>query len=284
MKTMSVLLVISLIVLIPEGDNLTRTTVAESPSVPEGMVLIPAGEFQMGSSDSEGDEDELPVHTVYLDAFYMDIYEVTVGQYREFVQATGYEPLGDWDSNLSPTDWHPVVGVSWYDAMAYATWAGKRLPTEAEWEKAARGGLEGKKYPWGDTPPDGTQCNFADMNVAQLEWANLDVDDGYAQAAPVGSYPPNEYGLYDMGGNVREWCLDAWNADFYANSPRQNPFVGESIENVVSNFEVIRTERVTRGGSWWTPPDFLRVAFRNENNPSGAYINDGFRCVMDTTR
>ena len=179
MKTISVLLVILLTILVFEGDNFTRTTVAQSSSVPEGMVLIPAGEFQMGSTDSEGDEDELPVHTVYLDAFYMDIYEVTVGQYREFVEATGYEPIGDWDSQLSPTDWHPVVGVNWYDAMAYATWAGKRLPTEAEWEKAARGGLAGKKYPWGDTPPDGTQCNLADTNIADLEWANLDVDDGY---------------------------------------------------------------------------------------------------------
>lgn len=283
MRTMPILLVIVLTVLILEGDNLLKTTVAQSSSVPEEMVLIPAGEFQMGSTDAEGDVNELPVHTVYLDAFYMDIYEVTIGQYREFVEATGYETSGDWDTHFSPTDWHPVVGVSWHDAMAYATWAGKRLPTEAEWEKAARGGLADKKYPWGDAPPDGTQCNLPDMNASQFEWAILDVDDGYAQSAPVGSYPPNGYGLYDMGGNVREWCLDAWDADFYANSPRQNPFAGESIEKVVSNFETITTERVTRGGSWWTPPDFLRVAFRNENPPWAVYINDGFRCVKDVT-
>ena len=268
-------------VLMPEGDNLTRTTVAQSPSVPEGMVLIPAGEFQMGSTDSEGDNDELPVHTVHLDAFYIDIFEVTVGQYKEFVEATGYLSSGAGFFNLAPTDWHPVVGVTWHDAMAYATWAGKRLPTEAEWEKAARGGLADKKYPWGNTPPDGTQCNFADMNAAQLEWANLNIDDDYAQAAPVGSYPPNGYGLYDMGGNVREWRLDAWDADFYENSPRQNPFAGGNLEDVVANFETITTERVTRGGSWWTPPDFLRVAFRNENSPLASYINDGFRCVKD---
>ncbi|MCY3553297.1 MAG: formylglycine-generating enzyme family protein [Candidatus Poribacteria bacterium] len=281
MKTVFTVLVMLLMVLMPEGDHLMRTTVAQSPSVPEGMVLIPAGEFQMGSTDSEGDSDELPVHTVYLDAFYMDIFEVTVGQYNEFVRATGYTPLGNQVLNLSPTDWHPVVGVNWYDAMAYATWAGKRLPTEAEWEKAARGGLAGKKYPWGATPPDGTQCNFADMLAGHLEWANLDVDDGYAHSAPVGNFPPNGYGLYDMGGNVREWCLDAWDADFYANSPRQNPFADGSLEDVLSNFKTITSARVTRGGSWWTPPDFLRVAFRNESSPSAAYINNGFRCVKD---
>ena len=281
MKTVSMVLVMLLMVLMLKGDNLVRTTVAQSPSVPEGMVLIPAGEFQMGSTDSQGDSDELPVHTVYLDAFYMDIFEVTIGQYKEFIRSTGHKPLANQVLNLSPTDWHPVVGVSWYDAMAYATWAGKRLPTEAEWEKAARGGLAGKKYPWGDAPPDGTQCNFADMLAAHLEWANLDADDGYAQSAPVGEYPPNGYGLYDMGGNVREWCLDAWDADFYANSSRQNPFAGGSLEDVVSNFKTVTTERVTRGGSWWTPPDFLRVAFRNESRPSAAYINNGFRCVKD---
>jgi len=121
------------------------------------MVLIPAGEFEMGSND--GRFDEKPVHTVYIDAFYIDTHEVTVGQYKQFIKETDYRPLPDWVSIYSPTDKHPVFGVSWHDAMAYCQWAGKRLPTEAEWEYAARGGLERKKYPWGDKEPDETLAN-----------------------------------------------------------------------------------------------------------------------------
>ena len=133
------------------------------------MVLIPAGEFQMGSNDSDADDDEKPVHTVYVDGFYMDKYEVTVGQYKQFIRATGHRALPDRVSDYSPTDKHPVVGVNWHDAMAYAQWAGKRLPTEAEWEKAARGGLVGKTYPWG---------NAIDSNKANYDYQCWQDDSG----------------------------------------------------------------------------------------------------------
>ncbi|MCZ6678648.1 MAG: SUMF1/EgtB/PvdO family nonheme iron enzyme, partial [Candidatus Poribacteria bacterium] len=163
------------------------------------MVWIPAGEFQMG--DNGGDDDERPVHTVYLSAFYMDKYEVTNTQFKQFIDAkprwrkdrirTEYhdgEYLLAWNGNTywSGKAGHPVVYVSWYAAMAYAQWSGKRLPTEAEWEKAARGGLVGVTYPWGNTI-DRTKANY-DYHVGDT--------------TPVGRYPANGYGLYDMVGNV----------------------------------------------------------------------------------
>ncbi len=184
-------------------------------TVLDGMVLIPAGEFQMGSLDADPEYTQHRVHTVYTDAFYMDVHEVTNAAYKVFVDANprwrkeclcqsycqGY--LTHWNGNDYPEglEDHPVVFVNWHAAMAYAVWMGKRLPTEAEWEKAARGGLEGHKYSWGDTEPNGTQCNFADKNLNE-KYSNMNADDGYQYTAPVGSYPPNGYGLYDMTGNV----------------------------------------------------------------------------------
>lgn len=123
----------------------------KKPDVPEGMVLIPAGEFEMGSNNYQ--TKERPIHKVYVDAFYMDIHEVTVGEYKAFVKATGHRPLRSVVATYSPTDNHPAVCLSWHDAMAYAKWVGKRLPTEAEWEKTARGGLKGKMYPWATMLP-----------------------------------------------------------------------------------------------------------------------------------
>lgn len=264
----------------------------ETFSIPEGMVLIPEGEFRMGS-DQGGEEhkDEQPIHTVYVDAFYMDIHEVTIGEYKKFVEETGHPDILDWVVDRSPTDQHPVIGISWYDAMEYARWVGKRLPTEAEWEYAARGGLSQEKYPWGNDEPDGTQCNYADKNVAGLvwnfdgeeqliTWADEDVDDGYTHNAPVGSYIPNGYGLYDMAGNVWEWCLDVYDPNFYTNSPRENPIAGATLEDTIVHFENISTARVFRGGSYASDAEGVRVAHRGGNLPLKRFNDLGFRCVL----
>ncbi len=265
-------------------------------SVLDGMVLIPAGEFQMGSPDADPEDYEHSVHTVYTDAFYMDVHEVTNAEYKVFVEANpewrkenvyqGYSEgyLTIWRDNNYPEGHaeHPVVFVSWYAAMAYAKWVGKRLPTEAEWEKAARGGLEGKQFPWGDTLPDGTQCNFADKNT-DFKWSNINADDGYQYTAPVGSYPANAYGLYDMAGNVWEWCLDAFHYPL-TNSSKSNPIGGaERIADVVENHREIRTERVLRGGGWGADARFLQVTYRTNYPPVNTENCSGFRCVKDAT-
>ena len=243
----------------------------------DDMVLIPAGDFQMGSNI--GDPDEKPVHTVYVDAFYMDIHEVTNAQYRLFVDAnpqwgkvripTDYhdgEYLKHWNGNNYPTgkEDRPVVYVSWYGAMAYAQWARKRLPTEAEWEKAARGGLVGRKYPWGNSIGP-SQANYGSH---------------VGDTTTVGSHPPNKYGLYDMAGNVWEWCLDAYEGDFYKNSPSRNPIAGEGvIRHITNNFTNVKTLRVLRGGSWNNNPRYLRVANRGRGDPAFSGNDDGFRCA-----
>ncbi len=270
------------------------------------MVLIPAGDFQMGSNDSEAEDYEKPVHTVYVDAFYMDKYEVTNAQFKAFVDANPQwqkdkipdkyhdgNYLGHWDDSTLKSFLgegnQPVVYVSWYAAMAYAQWAGKRLPTEAEWEKAARGGLVGQKYPWGNRPPDGTQCNFADIHLANLnfeglDWADESVDDGSALTAPIGRYPVNGYGLHDMAGNVWEWCLDEYDETFYRRSPRRNPLAGEMPRReVITNYRNVTTSRVLRGGSWYNTAQNLRVANRLSNTPSYTFNGIGFRCARAVT-
>ncbi|MCZ6680191.1 MAG: SUMF1/EgtB/PvdO family nonheme iron enzyme [Candidatus Poribacteria bacterium] len=153
--------------------------------------------------------------------------------------------------------------VSWHDAAAYAQWAGKRLPTEAEWEKAARGGLVGKRYPWGDEI-DSPKANYG-FNVGRT--------------TPVGNYPSNGYGLYDMAGNVWEWCMDEYRSGFYANSPRKNPIAGGLIAFANNNFTTVKTIRVLRGGSWGDDPYVLRVADRLVYGPSLAFNVFGFRCA-----
>ncbi len=263
---------------VPSGSETSITS--SGPAIPESMVLIPAGRFQMGSNN--GDSDEQPIHTVYVEAFYMDKYEVTNAQYKVFIDAnpewrkdrilnkyhTGYY-LYTWNGNNYPQGKsnHPVTNVSWYGAMAYAKWAGKRLPTEAEWEKAARGGLSGKKYPWGNSI-DSSKGNY-----------NSSIGD----TTPVGNYSANGYGLYDMLGNVYEWCLDAYDKDFYVNSPRRNPIAGaNNIDEIINNFMNIETPRVLRGGSWFFD-QLVRVAYRDRSFPSSAPSTNGFRCAKSVT-
>ena len=245
-------------------------TMSLSAQAPDDMVLIPAGEFQMGSAS--GERDEKPVHAVYLDAFYIDTYEVTVGEYKQFVEATGHRPLTESVSRTSPTDRHPVVEVSWHDAMAYAQWAGKRLPTEAEWEKAARGGLISQNYPWGDTI-DASKANY-----------DKDTKSGThnVRTTPVGMYPANGYGLYDMSGNVAEWCLDTYQRKFYANGGQRNPVAGaENVQLAIANADRSKAKRIVRGGSWSFNAKSVRVANRLAEKPSLLSSDVGFRCVRD---
>jgi formylglycine-generating enzyme required for sulfatase activity len=211
------------------------------------MVLIPAGSFQMGDSKNEPDSGMKrlrPVHTVELDRFYMDVHEVTVGQFREFVNQSGYKYGGNWNvvATYSPGDEYPMVEVTWNDVAAYAKWAGKRLPTEAEWEYAARGGLIGKRYPWGD------EITHDDAN-----YNGTGGKDKWDKCSPVGSFEPNEYGLYDTAGNVWEWCAD-----------RYGGFRG------------------VRSGSWNSVSNGLRVAYSSHDDLDVRTFDLGFRCVSSS--
>ena len=243
-------------------------------SVP--MVLIPAGPFEMGSD--AGAEDEQPVHTVTLDAFYIDQYEVTNSQYSVCVDAGVCDPTTDttaFESSYSRREYYgnpeyadyPVIYASWYEAQAYCQWRGGRLPTEAEWEKAARGGLEGQTYPWGDEAP---RCEIGVENGATFD------DDGACNdtdTTQVGSYAPNGYGLYDMIGNVWEWVSDYYDENYYASSPAANPTGPES-----------GLYPVMRGGSWDGGADSLRVSDRRFNPPDSGSLSSGFRCVIPLPR
>ena len=255
---------------------------------PEGMVLIPAGEFQIGSRYAD---NELPVRTVYVDAFYMDATKVTNAQYKAFLLenpcwqkgridsrfATAHY-LEHWSGNNYPSGKgnHPVRYVSWYAAMAYAAWAGKRLPTEAEWERAARGSLVGKKYPNGNT-----------ITVRDANYMGAKYGENVEDTTAVGRYPANGYGLYDMAGNVYEWCLDEYKRRFYFTLPwkgvARNPLSGaNSVKWILDNFTKIKLSRVLRGGSWHFSGVSVRVANRYVKLPTFT-LNTGFRGVRSVT-
>jgi formylglycine-generating enzyme required for sulfatase activity len=221
------------------------------------MVLVPAGTFPMGST--MGEADELPVHQVDVDAFWMDQYQVSVGHFARFLDATTQEAPPDWTTmNKSQHQKRPVVNVDWADAQAYCTWVGKRLPTEAEWEKAARG-TDGRTYPWGNEYP--TKF-FANVNREQ--WSN------HSALTPVGAFEDGKspYGIYDMAGNVWEWVSDWYDPDYYQSSPSKNPTGPPKSES-----------KVIRGGSWGSGPESLRSADREIHVPSFRGLGTGFRCA-----
>jgi iron(II)-dependent oxidoreductase len=236
----------------------------------EEMVFIPAGEFLMGSSAQDVQRyliefiyrrpsrfaNEQPQHTVYLDAFYIDRYEVTNAQYKRFLHETGRKPPPFWNDDSYNQPDQAVMAVNWEDAAAYAKWAGKRLPTEAEWEKAARG-TDGGIWPWG-SQWDPTMLNANDVGKV----------DGYVYTAPVGGYPQgvSPYGVHDMAGNVWEWTADWYDPDYYQYSPKVNPKGPASGEN-----------HVARGGSWDMNYDFTRCASRFGLSPGS--LLTGIRCA-----
>lgn len=244
-----------------------RLTLSKSSRDDALMVLIPAGDFFMGNpAGEEVHYDENPCHAVHLNAYWIDCYEVTNRHYRRFIEETGHPaPFVDaewakpynWINNSYPPGMadYPVVLVSWEDAAAYASWAGKRLPTEAEWEKAARGGLVKKQYSCGDVI-DEYKANYYTSIFASNK------------LKPVGSFPANPYGLYDISGNVWEWCSDWYQNTYYRNSPAADPRGPE--EGIY---------RVFRGGSWINRAEHLRCSERARNVPTHRSHVVGFRCA-----
>ena len=266
-----------------DGGNRTITFTVEETEIPEDMVLIPSGEFQLGSVSGESGNIAQRGHAVHIDAFYIDIYEVTNDQYKKFIESNPSwqkeqipnrfhdgNYLAKWSNDSFPSDIadHPVVYVSWYAAAAYARWVGKRLPTEAEWEKAARGGEEGQKYPWGNTLDD-DKVNYS-LNVGIT-----------GATTPVGDYPENGFGIHDIVGNVLEWCLDEYENDFYVNPSKSNPFSGDnSIQECFEDFRSINTSRSIRGGSWVeSGQPRIWITYRRGNDPATTSQLIGFRCV-----
>ena len=231
-----------------------------SAEQPVPMASIPAGAFWMGVDGMNGLEDERPRHQVFLDAYALDVYEVTTARYAKFLTATARPLPPFWEQvNLQIHGDHPVIGVDWHDADAYCRWADKRLPTEAEWERAARGDDE-RPYPWGKQAPTPSVANFA-----------LGARFSYTQVLmPVGYYERGKspYGIYDLAGNVWEWVQDWYDGGYYAGSPEKNPQGPETGE-----FKVLR------GGSWSELPKYLLAYGRFNLPPATKNSFTGFRCA-----
>jgi formylglycine-generating enzyme required for sulfatase activity len=261
------------------------------PVVDKEMTIIAGATLQMGINapdvvrlrkvfeikEAELFEPEIPKHTVTIDTFYMDRHLVTNSQFKKFIEENPFwrpdripsslhngNYLRNWETNDIPSKQanHPVVNDSWYAAVAYCQWVGKRLPTEAEWEHAARGKLNGL-YPWGDEPVDKGRANYSGTSIGTT--------------TAVGSYPANGYGLFDMVGNVWEYMADEWGP--YNSIAQRNPVAGGDL--IVDNdaFLRIKSRRVIRGGSWGGAPVNLWVDFRDSHPPDGARGFVGFRCA-----
>jgi len=217
------------------------------------MILIPGGTFMMGDTQGDGNSDEKPTSRVSLDPFWLDRTEVTSAQFARFVRAGGYRPQGEWQREAGGKDQHPVVFVTWHDAVAYCRWAGKRLPTEAEWEYAARG-ADGRKYPWGNAW-DESRARFSEKR-------------GSETTAPVGSYPTgaSPFGVLDLAGNVWEWTSSLY---------KPYPYVtGDARGDLAPT-----GSRVVRGGSWGDDPGDLRSTYRAWLDPASRFNVLGFRCA-----
>lgn len=283
------------------ADNSPESTSPVAIRVAGGMARLPGGRFAMGSPDAT-DRDQRPVHQVALPGVWLDTREVTNRHFAQFVELTKHKTtaerrgrslvfdpaLGTWkevagaswrhprsaeDSLVGKED-YPVVHVSWYDAAAFAAWAGKRLPTEAEYEYAARAGLSDCLYPWGrELAPDGFRRANGWQGWYPQEDRGHDRSKGLSR---VGAYPPNRWGLYDMAGNVWCWCADWYAADYYGQSASRNP-TGPSNG----------LERVRRGGSWLSSANHdgaLLVAHRDHAPPETTTNHTGFRCARDAER
>lgn len=285
-----------LILLMPFKEAISKDM---PEKVQEDLVFIKGGCFEMGDIFGDGEVDETPVHEVCVDDFYAGKYEVTVGEFKKFVEDTGYKTeaergngCANWEGekwsyrrdiswrnpNFLQTDRDPVVCISWNDVMEYIKWRSKvenknyRLLTEAEWEYAAKSG-KSHKYSWGSSEPSG---NIADL-TAKRKFPNWIIwegyDDGYVFTSPVGSFRPNEFGLFDMTGNVWEWVSDLYDKTYYSKSPKQNP---KGPEN--------GTHRIARGGSWINFPWFLRITYRDVNEPDDRCSVLGFRIALSADK
>lgn len=259
--------------------NLTLTSTADSVDG-AALILVPAGEFLMGSDPEEPYfwGAETPKHAIYLDAFWVYSTEVTNAMYGECVAAnacpmpieTGSRTHSNYYGNPTFAD-YPVIYVTYSGAESYCEWAGGRLPTEAEWEKAARG-TDGRLFPWGNEPLSSTVANFCDIGCPNPDEIEAELDDGYRDVAPVGSFPTgaSPYGALDMAGNVLEWVSDWYSQTYYASSPYENPTGAAN-----------GTRHPIRGGSWFSGHAGLRPAARASLAPDTGYDTLGFRCVVD---
>ena len=251
----------------PEQNEAEAESFAPCEDIAPSMGCIPGGEFLRGSDD--GPHDVRPQATIVLDTFYMDKHEVTVAEYEACVATGGCKKAKtnyvDYSRPLQPK-----VGVSWFHAVQYCEAQGKHLPTEAEWEYASRGGLDGAKYPWGDEEPDSGGAWRTNIWQGAFPHANT-LEDGFLTTAPVRTFSPNGYGLWQTVGNVWEWCADWWDPRTYAASPPRNP-QGPERGDV----------RVLRGGSFLCHISYCnryRNSARSQNTPDSSMGNAGFRTV-----